>query len=113
MEQALIQKPYRGMGMEGFTAKWYASLTRKSMDDFKALAHRVAGQLPARARVLEVAPGPGYFAIELGKLGGYRIKGLDISSTFVDIAQQNASEAGVAVDFRQGNASAMPFAGRS
>jgi len=113
METELIQKPYRGIGMEGLTAKWYASLTAKSMDDFKALARRVADTLPAGARVLEVAPGPGYFAIELAKLGDYRIKGLDISRTFVDIAQKNASDARVDIDFRHGNASAMPFASRS
>ena len=29
--------------------------------------------------VLEVAPGPGYFCIELAKLGAYSITGLDIS----------------------------------
>lgn len=95
--------------MEGFTAKWYASLTRKSMADFKALANRVAEDLPPKGRVLEVAPGPGYFAIELAKVGDYRITGLDISRTFVDIARRNASEARVAVDFRQGNAADMPF----
>ncbi|HEY1759571.1 MAG TPA: class I SAM-dependent methyltransferase [Bryobacteraceae bacterium] len=119
MDSTLIQsapssKAYKGLGMEGLTAKWYASLTRKSMQDFKALAKRVDETLPPGARVLEVAPGPGYFAIELAKLGtrrreGYRIKGLDISRTFVEIAQRNAMEAQVRVDFRQGNAADMPF----
>jgi len=99
--------------MEGMTAKWYASLTHKSMEDFKADARRVAAQLPEGARVLEVAPGPGYFAIELAKLGRYRVKGLDISHTFVEIAGRNASEAGVAIDFQQGNAAEMPFRDRS
>jgi len=112
--KAFSQKAYKGLGMEGLTAKWYASLTRKSMEDFKALASRVAESLPHNARVLEVAPGPGYFAIELAKLlaakpGAYRITGLDISHTFVEIARRNASEAGVDVDFRRGNASGMPF----
>jgi ubiquinone/menaquinone biosynthesis C-methylase UbiE len=60
--------------------------------------------------VLEVAPGPGYFAIELAKLGSYPITGLDVSRTMVDIAKENARKAGVAVDFQLGNASAMPFA---
>jgi ubiquinone/menaquinone biosynthesis C-methylase UbiE len=109
MENTLSQKAYKGLGMEGLTAKWYASLTRKSMEDFKALARRVARNLPPNARVLEVAPGPGYFAIELAKLGDYRITGLDISRTFVEIARRNAWEAGVAVDFQQGNAAAMPY----
>ena len=35
--------------------------------------------------------------------------GLDISESFVRIARENAQEAGVAVDFRHGNASQMPF----
>lgn len=95
--------------MEGYTAKWYASITRKSMDEFRGLARRVAGQIPAGSRVLEVAPGPGYFAIELAKLGNYQVTGLDISHTLVEIARQNAVNAGVHVDFREGNAASMPF----
>ena len=31
------------------------------------------------------------------------------ASTFVAIARENARQAGVSVDFRQGNASSMPF----
>jgi len=95
--------------MEGFIAEWYANLTRKALDDFKALARHVSAEIPPDADVLEVAPGPGYFAVELAKLGDYRITGLDISKTFVEIAQRNAAQAGVQVDFRQGNASGMPF----
>jgi len=102
-------KPYRGLGMDGFIAKWYANLTRNSLEDFRNLARQVAPQLPPGADVLEVAPGPGYFAIELAKRGAFRITGLDISETFVEIASQNAAEAQVQVDFRRGNASGMPF----
>jgi ubiquinone/menaquinone biosynthesis C-methylase UbiE len=58
---------------------------------------------------LEVAPGPGYFAVELAKLGSYHIVGLDISQTCVGIAADNAERAGVDVEFRQGNASSTPF----
>jgi ubiquinone/menaquinone biosynthesis C-methylase UbiE len=83
------------------------------MDEFKALALRVAAQIPAGSDVLEVAPGPGYFAIELAKRGDYRITGLDISHTFVDIARKNAARDGVNVDFTQGNAASMPFANES
>jgi len=109
MSHAVAGKAYKGLGMEGFTARWYASQTIKSLDEFKALARRVADELPAESRVLEVAPGPGYFAIELAKIGGHRITGLDISRTFVEIARRNATQAGVEVDFQQGNASNMPF----
>jgi ubiquinone/menaquinone biosynthesis C-methylase UbiE len=59
--------------------------------------------------VLEVAPGPGYLAIELAKLGPYRVTGLDISRSFVRMAGENARREGVAVDFRHGNAAAMPL----
>ncbi len=72
-------------------------------------AQGVAAQLPSGSHVLEVAPGPGYFAVELAKLGSYHIVGLDISQTFVRIATDNAKRAGVDVEFRQGNASSMPF----
>src|SRR5580704_4893285 len=102
MSAASSVKAYRGLGMEGFVAKWYANLTKKALDDFKTLARQVAEQLPPGAEVLEVAPGPGYFAIELAKLGDYRITGLDISATFVEIAHANASRASVEVDFRRG-----------
>jgi ubiquinone/menaquinone biosynthesis C-methylase UbiE len=103
-------KPHKDRGMEGMVAKWYTTNTGKSLDEFTKLARRVANQLPSRSRVLEVAPGPGYFCIELAKLCDYAITGLDISHTFVDIASKKAAEAQVLVDFRQGNASNMPFA---
>jgi|SRR5580700_1849164 ubiquinone/menaquinone biosynthesis C-methylase UbiE len=103
-------KPYKGFGMEGAVARWYAALTKKSLEDFKALARRTAEQIPLHSKVLEVAPGPGYFAIELAKLGDYEIAGLDISETLVEIACANAAKAGVQVDFRRGDASNMPFA---
>jgi ubiquinone/menaquinone biosynthesis C-methylase UbiE len=102
-------KGYRGMGMKGALAHWYAATTRKSMPRFERLALRVAGEISPGASVLEVAPGPGYFAIELAKIGDYRVTGLDISETFVGIARKNAARAGVRADFRLGNASHMPF----
>lgn len=37
------------------------------------------------------------------------MSGLDISRTFVDIASENARQAGVSIDFRHGDAGAMPF----
>src|SRR5262245_23168494 len=103
------KKPYKGLPMEGMLATWYAKNTAKLDADFKACARRIADELAPGAKVLEVAPGPGYLAIELAKLGPYRITGLDISRSFVRIAGENARRAGVSVDFRHGNAAAMPF----
>jgi ubiquinone/menaquinone biosynthesis C-methylase UbiE len=102
-------KAYKGLGMEGLVAKWYAKNTAKSMNSFRSDACRVAALLAPDAKILEVAPGPGYFAIELARLGGYQIIGLDISKTFVEIAQRNAAQAGAPVEFRLGSASDMPF----
>ena len=95
--------------MEGFVAKWYATSTQRSLDDFRALARRVADSLRPGSAVLEIAPGPGYFAIELAKSGDYRVTGLDISKTFVELARERAAEQKVKVDFQLGNASDMPF----
>ena len=102
-------KAYKGVGMEGLTAKWYAKNTAKSMKDFRSDARRVAALLAPDAKVLEVAPGPGYFVIELAQMGGYEIIGLDISKTFVEMAQRNAAQAGARAEFRLGSASDMPF----
>jgi len=102
-------KGYRGVGMEGRVAAWYAKNTLRDIAEFQALAHRLTKNLPADARILEVAPGPGYLSIELAKYGQYRITGLDISKTFVEIATENAGRASLKIDFQQGNASAMPF----
>ena len=107
--QMSYDKGYRGVGMEGRVAAWYAKNTLRDIAEFQALADRLTKDLPADARILEVAPGPGYLAIELAKHGQYRITGLDIIKTFVEIATENARRASLKIDFRQGNASAMPF----
>jgi ubiquinone/menaquinone biosynthesis C-methylase UbiE len=110
---ASAQKGWKGMGMEGMIARWYARTRRNDANDFRQEAKAVAEQLPSGSRVLEVAPGPGYFAIELAKLGDFKITGLDVSHTFVEIATEGARDAGVNIDFREGNASDMPFADES
>src|SRR5262245_20812001 len=112
MEAAIAPKtkPYKGIAMEGMLATWYARNTAKSLAEFRDCAKRFASDLAPGACVLETAPGPGYLAIELARLGAYRVTGLDISRSFVRIAARNAARAGVAVDFRHGDAAALPFA---
>jgi ubiquinone/menaquinone biosynthesis C-methylase UbiE len=111
--QVIHEKGYKGIGMEGRLALWYAKNTAKDMEEFRSLATRLARTLPSGSRILEVAPGPGYLAIELAKRGRYAITALDVSETFVEIAQRNALAACVEVDVRQGNASRMPLAAES
>jgi ubiquinone/menaquinone biosynthesis C-methylase UbiE len=103
------QKGYKGLPMEGVIASWYARITRKDLPRHQLMAKQLAQKIPAGGLVLEIAPGPGYFCQELAKLGDYQITGLDISHTFVDIARQNAAEAGLQIDFRLGDAAHMPF----
>jgi ubiquinone/menaquinone biosynthesis C-methylase UbiE len=112
------QKAWKGAGMEGSIARWYNRTRSKDMEDFRREARRIAEYLSSGAKVLEIAPGPGFFSIELAKLlsskpGSFWITGLDVSRTFVQIATENARNAGATIDFQQGNASAMPFAGES
>jgi ubiquinone/menaquinone biosynthesis C-methylase UbiE len=104
-----MPKPHGDRGMEGMVAKWYAANTGEMMKEYVDLARRISSEVPEGSSILEVAPGPGYFCIELAKLGSYAITGLDISHTFVKMAAKKAAEGGVKVDFTQGSASKMPF----
>src|SRR5262245_42630777 len=107
---AKARKAYRGLAMEGLLARWYARNTARCLAEYQAAARDVAALTPGGCRVLEVAPGPGYLAIELAKLGDYQIVGLDVSQSFVRMAAENAVAAGVLVTFQHGDAAAMPFA---
>jgi len=109
MNSAQTQKAYKGLPMEGLIASWYAKTTRKDLKRHQLMAKQMVEKIPVHGKVLEIAPGPGYFSIELAQLGNFQITGLDISKSFVEIARRNASEAGLQIDFREGNASAMPF----
>jgi ubiquinone/menaquinone biosynthesis C-methylase UbiE len=102
-------KAYKGLPMEGLIASWYAKTTLKDINRHQIMAKLLLEKIPVNGSVLEIAPGPGYFCIELARLGKYQISGLDISKSFVAIARRNAKEAGYRIDFREGNASAMPF----
>jgi ubiquinone/menaquinone biosynthesis C-methylase UbiE len=106
------QKGYKGLPMEGIVARWYTRIRRSGsqIEEWRKQAAHLSGGLPDGADVLEVAPGPGYFAIEMARLDRLHVTGLDISHTFVGIARENARQAGVSVDFQQGDVSSMPFA---
>ncbi len=101
----------KGPEMEGPVARWYARVrgSNSQIDACRAQAAQLVSGLPPGASVLEVAPGPGYLAIEMARHGQIQVTGLDISRTFVQIASDSARQAGVAVNFRQGDAARMPF----
>jgi len=102
---------FKGPEMEGVVARWYAGIRNsgKQVTEYRKQAARLTAGLPDGARILEVAPGPGYLAIEMARLGHFRVTGLDISRTFVEIATEKAAEAGMTADFRRGDVATMPF----
>ena len=101
----------KDLGITGWAARWYDKNTRKfRLAEMRGYADIVSGYAPAGAKVLEVAPGPGYLSIELARRG-FNVTGVEISADFVEIEKRNAAEAGVNVDFSQGNASALPLPG--
>jgi ubiquinone/menaquinone biosynthesis C-methylase UbiE len=101
-------------GIEGYFAVQYAEFARDTpamRDEYRRLAARTAAGIRA-GRVLEIGPGPGFIAIEIARLlPEVQVVGLDLSKTMIDIATANAREHGVSdrVDFREGDASDMPF----
>src|SRR5579859_1600042 len=101
---AVTHKPYKGLPMEGIIATWYARNTANDVRGTRKSASSIADRLKPGARVLEVAPGPGYLAIEIATMGDYRISGLDIIFFFNRVATENARKAGVSVEFRHGDA---------
>jgi len=102
---------FKGPEMEGAIARWYAGIrgSERQIEVYRGQAAQLTGGLRTGSSVLEVAPGPGYLAIEIARLARFEVTGLDISRTFVEIAGGNASKAGVTVAFRQGDATEMPF----
>jgi ubiquinone/menaquinone biosynthesis C-methylase UbiE len=97
--------------MEGRQARWYARQRRSGGQPaaYRARAAELTAALPDGAEILEVAPGPGYLAVELARDGRAGVHGVDVSRTMVEIATEHAAEQGVAVDFRHGDVADLPF----
>lgn len=97
--------------MEGYSARRYAKLrgSEPQLQTYRREAARLAESLAPGACILEVAPGPGYLAVELAKLDRFQVTGLDVSHTFVSLARDLAARAEVRIDFQLGDATAMPF----
>lgn len=102
-------KGYRGPAMEGRGARWYAANVGRDRQRLAEQAAEVLAYAPDRGDLLEIAPGPGYLSVEMARTGRYAVTAVDISETFVQIAREQAEQAGVAVDVRLGNASDLPF----
>ena len=99
--------------MEGFIATWYAKNTKGDARGYAECARSVAERTASGGSILDLAAGPGYLAIELARTGRFQVFGLDVSKTFVRIATENARAEGLPIEFREGNASHMPYADES
>jgi len=103
-------RKYKDLGITGSFARWYDKNTRETrLAEMREYAKEVAKHIKDGSTVLEVAPGPGYMSIELAKMGGFNITGMDISPDFVEICKINAKRENVNVTFLEGNVSAAPF----
>ena len=105
----MSKKAYIGIGMNGLIAKWYTKLVAKDYEQYRELATRLQKILTGKKTILEVAPGPGFLSIELAKEPNFEVTGMDISDTFVQIANRKAKEKRVGAKFIVGNVSEMPF----
>lgn len=105
-----LMRRFGDLGISGRTARWYDKNSREHrLQEMRGYAAEASRYIKQGASVLEIAPGPGYLAIALAGMGNYRVTGVDISHDFVAIARKNAAEAGVTVDFVQGNVACLPF----
>lgn len=97
--------------MEGGAARRYDRLrgSPAQLEQYRRRAGQLTAEIRPGADVLEVAPGPGYLALELARRGAH-VTGVDISRTMVEIATRHAAESGVQVDFQRGDVTSLPFA---
>ena len=102
-----IRKGYRGLGMEGRDCHVVREEHRTRPGAVSSRSHEAVANVWRRAVACSKSHrDPGFCAIEIAQTGRSVVTGLDISESFVRIARENARHAGVAVDFRHGNASA-------
>lgn len=100
----------RDLAIEGRKAHQYDEFSRRyRLQDMREYAGLAASHIADGVSVLDIATGPGYFCIELARLGAFRLTGLDISWAMVKIGRANAEQVAVDANFVQGSASALPF----
>ena len=74
----------------------------------ESIAARFPGRAPEEIRVLDIATGPGFFAIILAR-AGYRVTAVDLTPSMLEMARQNAGETADLIDFLEMDAEALAF----
>ena len=99
------------MDRSGHVASYVAALEAfdavPEMQELKALALERGGFAAGRS-VLDVGCGFGLESLRLARLGG-RVAAIDKSADFISDATARAASAGLAIDFRTGDAAALPW----
>jgi SAM-dependent methyltransferase len=93
-----------------WTAGDYPELARTIASVGELVAERA--QATAGDSLLDVATGSGNVAIPAA-LAGAQVTGLDLTPKLLDVARERAAEAGVQVEFVEGDAEELPFADAS
>lgn len=86
------------------TDEWLQLATTRNPERTEREVAFLAGQLPATARVLDLACGTGRISVPLAQ-AGFEVAGLDLSSRALAVAR----EAGPDLDFRQGDMRELPW----
>ncbi|MFM8330747.1 MAG: class I SAM-dependent methyltransferase [Candidatus Methylumidiphilus sp.] len=75
-------------------------------------AHIDGNSDEAGLKVIDIGCGAGTQAIVWARKG-YQVSAVDVSERLIDVAKERAAKVGVAVDFKVGSASRLPFAAES
>ncbi|MBS1830290.1 MAG: class I SAM-dependent methyltransferase [Acidobacteria bacterium] len=102
MQSHWYESFFQGLSVELWEAVTTPEMTLTEVNFFEQALTPSAG-----ARILDIPCGGGRHAIEFARRG-YRMTGLDISSEFLAIAEQNAASEGLHVQWIQGNMLSPP-----
>jgi len=91
---------------EALTPAGLAARTRTEWDEL--ILRDLAELLPPASRILDVGCGYGRLAVPLA-VAGHQVKGLDLSPTMIEAAQENAAAAGVRIPFVVGSMTDLPY----
>jgi SAM-dependent methyltransferase len=94
------------------SAGFFRDLEEYRFDKLRYLAQLVDFSGYGGKSLLEVGCGIGTDLVRFAR-GGARVTGVDLSSTAIALARQNAEQAGVRADLRVANGEALPFADAS
>ena len=102
------KKGYKGLGLEGPLARWYAKTTGRDMAEFSRLAGSLSGRIPeggrgARSRARTGLPGDRAGAARPSRDGAGH------QPHVCRAGRGKRGSAGVTVTFQHGDAAAMPF----